>query len=943
MAEVHRIKLLGGAAIEGPRGASRRAMQRARIAMLAILALSRTRSAMRERIMAVLWPESDAERARHLLREHLYRLRETLGGGAIESAGDELRLDPDKVRCDVWEFEDAVAQAQWERAASVYAGPLLDGFFLNGESEFEQWVEPERRRLADLQATVLESLATEMAARGDLLGAVIQWRRRAATDPQNSRVALRLMEALGGAGDRAGALRHAATHTALLESELGIAPDAHVQAFAARLRSEPPAREPVAVGPNTSPGSAEAEAPVESSPGAASHGAKRRRWPAAAAAAGVVLLLTGLLGLRVARDNATLVSSGRLTPRPQLIITDFAVRGSDSALGRTLADAVRMSLGQSREITLLRSGRKQEVLRLMHRAPNSHVDVALAREIAVREGAAAIVDGEIIHDHGGGPAFLLRLQLVSADSGHLLASRARTARDAGDLIPAIDLLARELRLAIGEPLKSVRSTPRLAQWSTGSVEALRLLMDATRANNQSRYLDAVPLLHRAVAIDSGFAQAWRMLGVVMTNSRAFPQSAVESAFAMAYRMRARATELERLQIEASYFISGPHADRARAVASTEYAIARGDTSGPMVNLAALYRGRRQWESVDSLWSRRVKSNAFGPNMVLNLVQPLFALGKRAEADEALATLRKRFAENGRVAFESTTGLYLDHRLDEYEAALHQARSAKDPALRFMAGEAASRLAQVRGRLADADRRWIEAEELDASRGALRPALDDSLRAASLDLRVRDLPARAASRLDAALAAHPLRDLHPRDRPYVRVATLYAMAGRPDKAQALLQQFRALRDTALVRMEQPALHRALAEIALAEGRAWEAIIELRKGYRLPDGPVGDPLAELADLGRAFDAAQMPDSAIEMFESYLSAPIWNRLPSDAEYLAHVCRRLGELYDQRGDVRNAIRHYNRFRELWKNADVELQPRVRTVSRRVVQLTRESSSVTP
>lgn len=939
-AEVHSIKLLGGAAIEGPSGASRRAVQRARIAMLAILALSKTRSAMRERITAVLWPESDTEHARHLLREHLYRLREAFGDGAIESVGDELRLDPAKVRCDVWEFEEAFARAQWERAVSLYAGPLLDGFFFNGASEFEHWAEAERSRLADMQARVLESLATELSGRGDLLGAVMQWRQRAATDPQNSRVALRLMEALEAAGDRAGALRHATAHTALLKSELGAVPDAHIETFAERLRSEPPRREPIPNGLNAPLGSNKADAAVESGSAAASV-SKHRRWPAAAALAGV-LLLTAFLGIRAARSDRTLVSSGRLTPRPQLIIADFNVRGMDSALGRPLAEVVRMSLSQSPEIALVRSGRMPQVLQLMQRPPNSRVDVPLAREIAVREGAAAIVDGEAIYDPGGGgPTFLLTLRIVSADSGHLLASLSRTARHAADLIPVMDGLARDLRLTIGESLKSVRSTRRLPQLRTWSVEALRLLMDATTANNQSRYLDAVPLLHRAVAIDSGFAQAWRMLGVVMLNSGAFPQSAIESALEKAYQNRTRATEVERLQIEATYFINGPHADRAKAIANTEYAIAQGDSSGTMVNLASLYRGRRQWASVEVLWARRIKNNAYGPNMLLNLAQPLFALGKRAEAEEVLASLRKRLPTNDRVVFESMTSVYQDQRYDDFAAALHKARSANDPALKFRAGEAASRLALLRGRLADADRRWIEAKEIDAARGALRPALDDSLRAAGIDVRVRDQRARAAGRLDASLAAHPLRDLHPRDRPYLRIATLYAMAGRPDKAHAMLKQFHALRDTALVRIQQPAIHRALAEIALAESRPLDAVIEFRKAYRLPDGPVGDPLAELADLGRAFDKAQLPDSAIAMFESYLSTPLWNRLATDADYLAHVHRRLGELYEQRGDAKNAVRHYDRFRALWKNADAELQPRMSAASRRVAQLTQQNKSV--
>src|SRR5918999_3894474 len=102
------IRLLGGASLEGPDGPlTGRSVQRVRMALLALVATTPTRSVSRERVMAMLWPESDAQRARHLLRDTVYRLRETLDEGALLSVGDELRLDPARIRCDVWEFEDA--------------------------------------------------------------------------------------------------------------------------------------------------------------------------------------------------------------------------------------------------------------------------------------------------------------------------------------------------------------------------------------------------------------------------------------------------------------------------------------------------------------------------------------------------------------------------------------------------------------------------------------------------------------------------------------------------------------------------------------------------------------------------------------------------------------------------------------------------------------------
>jgi DNA-binding SARP family transcriptional activator len=240
---VNLIRLLGGAAVEGPDGPlSGREVQRARLALLALLATSRKRSVARERLAALLWPESDSDRARGLLRDSVYRLREALGNAALVGAANELRLDPRHVRCDVWEFEDALDRGDWEEADRLYTGPFLDGFFLSDAPEFERWADNERARLASLHVGALESLAIRHAERTDWNRAVKVWRRLAGLEPHSARIALALMTALDAAGDRAAAIKHAAVHAETLRAELDIEADANVAAFAERLRVEPVSR-----------------------------------------------------------------------------------------------------------------------------------------------------------------------------------------------------------------------------------------------------------------------------------------------------------------------------------------------------------------------------------------------------------------------------------------------------------------------------------------------------------------------------------------------------------------------------------------------------------------------------------------------------------------------------------------------------------------------------
>jgi TolB-like protein/DNA-binding SARP family transcriptional activator/Flp pilus assembly protein TadD len=231
------LKLFGVPALERD-GAevSGRASQRHKLALLALLALTPGRRLTRDKLIAYLWPESDPERGRNLLKVSSYVIRSALGEDALVSSGDELRLNTDLIQVDVAEFENALERSDHERAVSLYQGPLLDGFFLPEAPEFEHWVDRERDRISGGYRKALERLAESAANTGDLSKAVEWWKLRAAQDAYDSRVALRLMQALDASGNRAGALQHAGIHQRLLQAEFGMELSPDILALVERLR-----------------------------------------------------------------------------------------------------------------------------------------------------------------------------------------------------------------------------------------------------------------------------------------------------------------------------------------------------------------------------------------------------------------------------------------------------------------------------------------------------------------------------------------------------------------------------------------------------------------------------------------------------------------------------------------------------------------------------------
>jgi tetratricopeptide (TPR) repeat protein len=110
---------------------------------------------------------------------------------------------------------------------------------------------------------------------------------------------------------------------------------------------------------------------------------------------------------------------------------------------------------------------------------------------------------------------------------------------------------------------------------------------------------------------------------------------------------------------------------------------------------------------------------------------------------------------------------------------------------------------------------------------------------------------------------------------------------------------------------------------------EALSALQKARRNCEYCV-DPL-----LASVFDRAGLPDSALHYYERWAAVgeDTWqNGIYSLDPPLAWF--RMAELYEAKGDRAKALDFYGRFTELWREADAQLQPKVRTAKQRMAEL---------
>jgi DNA-binding SARP family transcriptional activator len=237
---VHRLTLHGGASLSTPSGpVIGQAAQRRRLALLALLSRSPNYTLSRDKVIALLWPESTTAEARHLLSVSLHALRKELGEDAIRTLGDDLRLEPTSLTVDAWEFDQALIAGEFAKAIELYVGPFLDGVHIAGADEFAKWADDERSEMAAQYADALERAAQNFSESGEAVRAAELWRRRSQLDPYQGRIALAYMRALAASGDRAGAIQHGRNYTNLLRAEFGTEPEPAIRQLMEDLKADP--------------------------------------------------------------------------------------------------------------------------------------------------------------------------------------------------------------------------------------------------------------------------------------------------------------------------------------------------------------------------------------------------------------------------------------------------------------------------------------------------------------------------------------------------------------------------------------------------------------------------------------------------------------------------------------------------------------------------------
>jgi tetratricopeptide (TPR) repeat protein len=647
-------------------------------------------------------------------------------------------------------------------------------------------------------------------------------------------------------------------------------------------------------------------------------------------------MITRAMGIGPA---ASLFASGSLSAQDRIVLADFTTDARDTAMAPIVQEAVRAAMSQSNAIRLVAPTEVVAALEQMRHPDHASLDATVAREVALRTGAKAILGGRLVP---AGNGYLVSLELKSADQGAMLASFQGTAAGATDLLGVVDDLTRKLRGKVGESLKSVAATVPLERATTQSLEALRLFSEATRANDiDGDYDRAVRLLREAVALDSTFALAWRKLNAAGTNAR-LPKAVVDSAIERAAQYADRLPPLERqLVLGGLYDQHATLGDRGRSLAAYRAAFAIDSTNTVIHNQISMLTIERGEYDTAIAYSRRQLQQGGGGQAHEKLIRSLLhaeRLDEAAREVDSLELAASAPSEAFFADFERSGVEYARGNIDAaIAAALDLTESPREP-VRLIGLGARSFMALAAGKLRLAKEEAVRRDSLVRTRGA--PGLGGALLPVASAIVYEGNVALAVAQLDELVASAAWRAAAPVDRPYFAVAELYARGGEPARAREVLRQMERDWPEGFVAPPRQA-QRALAEgeIALATDDHAQAIQRFHAAAIAPDGHLAQcDACAMSGLARAFDAAGQRDSARVYFERYLAVPAIRRFAqADPLSLAMVRRRLGELYDDIGERTKAIEQYQAFVRLWQDADPELQPAVAQVRARMAELQRQ------
>ncbi|MGA3009062.1 MAG: winged helix-turn-helix domain-containing protein [Terracidiphilus sp.] len=613
----------------------------------------------------------------------------------------------------------------------------------------------------------------------------------------------------------------------------------------------------------------------------------------------IVSVAVGLAVLLVAAGwlNYPWRRAAALTSKDTIVVTDFENKTGESVFDGTLRQALGVELEQSPFLNVLSDEKVNETLKKMGHPLSDRISIQIGRELCLRTGSKAMLTGSIARM---GSQYVVSLGAIACGTGDNLAMEEGEAATRDDVLKTLSRASSRLRGKLGESLPSVQKFDAPVEATTSSLEALKYFSAGLAIRHKEGDAPSISFLKKAIELDPDFPMAYSELALAYDNLRE-PSRALEYA-TKAYQLRDRATKEEKLNIAALYFNATGDLDKEIETYQL-WAADYPNSAVPHANLGADFSMLGQNEKARIELEKALRLAPDVVNVYTGLAATYLYLGRLRDADDTFKEEQTHNLDDGgmREYIYYLAFLEGDVANMEQQIAWATGKPGDEDALLPIQSDTEA----YYGRMA-------KAREL--SRRAVNSAVDaDSKETAALwqvnaalrEAEIGESDA-ALSDVNRALALSEGRDVKE------SAALALARAGDPSRARKLVTEL--VRDypanTVLKLYWIPTIQ---AAIQLDKGDASGAIAQL-------DAAMPYELAEGLNLypaylrGQAYLAEHNGLAAAAEFQKLLDHPgvVANFITGS---LAQF--QIARAYAMAGKTDKAKAAYQRFLDLWKDAD--------------------------
>jgi serine/threonine protein kinase/tetratricopeptide (TPR) repeat protein len=591
-----------------------------------------------------------------------------------------------------------------------------------------------------------------------------------------------------------------------------------------------------------------------------------------------------------------------LSEKDSILITDFVNTTADPVFDGTLKKALAVDLEQSPYLNVFPEQKIRQTLQFMGRSPSDRITTDVGREVSLRDGIKAMLNGSI--DSVGGQ-YVITLEATNVSSGDSLGRQQAQADRKEEVLNALHGAATKLRGQLGESLSMVQKYDMsLSQATTSSLDALKALSLGDAKHNMGEELASIPNYQRAVEIDPNFAMAYARLGAVYNNLGQTDLS--EQNRQKAFELRDRASEREKLYIMSHYYGDSGQLDKG----ITAYELYRQTYPRdfiPVNNLAAIYNKLGQFDNALENGKRAVELEPDSVSGYGQVASAYAGLNRIEEARATVNTVLQRKAGTPEFAVGLASLDWSEGKEADIEKTLQNASATPEgglEALQFRLSLAASR-----GQARQASEFARQAEEA-YDRLHLQGRADVEAQLAGFEA-VTGNSAKAAN--DATEALRLSKTLSVMGN----VATIFAVLGQDQKALALANEIERghPNNTIAINVTVPLIRAVAALKPASPGKPDPAkaidFLNTAALYARADNAV------FYVRGIAYAQAKRYAEAQQDFQKVLDLKAHN---GPDILFATTELELGRVFQRQGDASKARVAYQNFLAAWKDADSDV-----------------------